>query len=406
MQCLEIQDLLSPYLDGVLNSSEGEEISAHLAACPNCRAEFEILCELVDALKALPELSPSPEFSAQILKNVSNLPPAAGKSRPLGASPGSFTRGSWSRVVALAAALVFTVSMTVLMYGMPGKRENVNQLFQTLIDQGQTDRGVILSDRDKEVADDHPNNDSNAGSGLESQHYADIADITAPGSVAPISGMNSTLLPAPGPAYSSSPGGEIISSEPLNNVPSNQENFKDSTPGSIIPQVMAVKEGNISRNVAYGNVPASIQDSAQKIIHTTSLHLDAGYDVQSKIKDLARSNGGQLSGYSGGGVLVMKVPVGQYENVVNSIQDLGQMTLSKMNREDVSKEYTVYETRLKELALNEQILLVALEKPGPSPASDTQAQLKEVREDLEYQKKQLTNLSSLVEYSTIELRLD
>jgi predicted anti-sigma-YlaC factor YlaD len=71
MQCLVVRELLSPYLDGVLSLAEQKEISAHLAVCPSCRAEFEILCDLVNILKDLPELSPSSGFSARVIKKCS-----------------------------------------------------------------------------------------------------------------------------------------------------------------------------------------------------------------------------------------------------------------------------------------------------------------------------------------------
>ena len=80
----------------------------------------------------------------------------------------------------------------------------------------------------------------------------------------------------------------------------------------------------------------------------------------------------------------MKVPAGQYETVVTSMQNLGKLTIGETNREDISNEYTAYEVRLKELAVQEQILLEAIEKYGNAPAPDITIQLEKVREDMEY----------------------
>ena len=67
MQCLKVRELLSP-ISTETSLAEQEEVSAHLAVCPSCRAEFELLSDLASILKDLPELSPTPGFSARVLK--------------------------------------------------------------------------------------------------------------------------------------------------------------------------------------------------------------------------------------------------------------------------------------------------------------------------------------------------
>ncbi|OPZ73896.1 MAG: hypothetical protein BWY80_00791 [Firmicutes bacterium ADurb.Bin456] len=177
--------------------------------------------------------------------------------------------------------------------------------------------------------------------------------------------------------------------------------FANSSRGLDVPRVMAVKEGVISKKVVYGNIPSSGQESEQKIVLNATLHLDVERDVRNEIELLARNSGVQLAGYPGGSTILMKVPAGQYENVVNSMQGLGKLTISKENRGDISSEYTAYEARLKELAEEEQRLLETMEMTRPLKASNVETKLKDIRRDMEYQKKQL----SLAEYSTIELCL-
>ncbi|MCL6479589.1 MAG: zf-HC2 domain-containing protein, partial [Peptococcaceae bacterium] len=60
MQCREIQELLSPFFDGELHSSEGKAVSNHLAVCPDCRAKWHALCDAVETIKSLPEVNPPP----------------------------------------------------------------------------------------------------------------------------------------------------------------------------------------------------------------------------------------------------------------------------------------------------------------------------------------------------------
>lgn len=98
----EIKDNLSAYFDGQLGPAETVEISAHVSACPGCRA-------------ALDELS---RLSAGVKNNLSAAAPAAMKERVL-ASAGAkkpLVRTS----TALAAALA--VIILALMAGIAAKR--------------------------------------------------------------------------------------------------------------------------------------------------------------------------------------------------------------------------------------------------------------------------------------------
>ena len=137
-----------------------------------------------------------------------------------------------------------------------------------------------------------------------------------------------------------------------------------------------------------------------------TLRLDGDGNVRSELESLAGSKGIQMAGYTDEGGMLMKVPAGQYETVVTSMQNLGKLTIGETNREDISNEYTAYEVRLKELAVQEQILLEAIEKYGNAPAPDITIQLEKVREDMEYCKKQLLTLSSQVEYAFIQINLE
>jgi hypothetical protein len=401
MQCLEVRELLSPYLDGVISFAEQEEISAHLAVCPNCRAEFEILCEMVSVLKNLPELSPSAGFSTRVLNKATALPPERRQRRSPGI-PGNFTRGIWVRVAALAAAFVFTFGIAILMQGTPWPKEVGKEILQTRVDRGQGEQGETGSgqSRDPAVCLDH-DPDGNSGPGRLSAPGP--AAFTGGGTIqggSPAGDPSGVLAPAAQPEGADLPAGQNTMAAQMNIPAANHgSSFADTSRGLDVPRVVAVKEGVISKKIAYGNVPPSSRESEQKIVRNATLHLDVEQDVRPEIEFLARNSGVQLAGYSGGGALLMKVPADQYENVVNSMHDLGRLTISKENEGDISSEYTAYETRLKELAEEEQILLEAMEKSGSPQASDVEEQLIDIRQDMEYQKKQL----SLAEYSTIEL---
>ena len=56
---------LVAYLEGELDSSTRETVSAHLADCESCRAEISRQRQLDAALAGLPRLEPSPGFEAR-----------------------------------------------------------------------------------------------------------------------------------------------------------------------------------------------------------------------------------------------------------------------------------------------------------------------------------------------------
>lgn len=99
----EIRKELSAYFDGQLGPAKTVEISAHVSACPECRA-------------ALDELS---ALSAGVKENFSAAAPAAMKERVL-ASAGTVKKPLLRASTVLAAA--FAVIILALVAGIAAKR--------------------------------------------------------------------------------------------------------------------------------------------------------------------------------------------------------------------------------------------------------------------------------------------
>lgn len=63
MDCIEARDKLLEAAEGELEQSEQSLLSAHLAGCPECRAEFEELQRAAEALRRFtPELAPRERY--------------------------------------------------------------------------------------------------------------------------------------------------------------------------------------------------------------------------------------------------------------------------------------------------------------------------------------------------------
>jgi len=68
---------VTAYVDGALDAARYPELEAHLAACPECRAQAEAERELRARLKALPPPTPSPELEARVRASLRRRPRAA-----------------------------------------------------------------------------------------------------------------------------------------------------------------------------------------------------------------------------------------------------------------------------------------------------------------------------------------
>lgn len=424
MQCREISELLSPYLDGVLDPSKGEDISAHLAVCPDCLEEWRALCEVVELFKTLPEVTPPPELRAKVINTIAASSLPALQKPGLGSFFRNVTWGHRFRVFAFAATVVFTVGITALMYGTPGSWGTKN-LF---LPQPSSNQKVIQDNFEKNnnPSPDFSNPDGTfKGSGTDSDtarnDRTDVVDNRLPDRIDPVTGVDNVLSPPANlqperPDIIQDPSNEKNTKymDQLNSLLDEQAHgdngFPSSTGALAAPQAMAIKEGAISQQAAFGYIPVSSKESL-KMVRSASLDLtvDNPAEAQVRIAEIARSNGGTLlEGDFDGGAITMKVPADRFKQAVNSIQEMGRATLRQIGAEDVSEKYSDYEARLRSLAAKEQKLLTEADNAGSATTTDAQtaqAKLAKVREDMERQKELISNLSNKVEMATIKIDL-
>lgn len=65
---------VTAYVDGALDAAQCPELQAHLASCPECRAQAEAERELRARLKALPAPTPAPELEARVRASLHARP--------------------------------------------------------------------------------------------------------------------------------------------------------------------------------------------------------------------------------------------------------------------------------------------------------------------------------------------
>jgi len=66
MDCAAIQELLSEYIDGTLDSKAKEAVEKHIAVCENCKQELVSLRAVVEELGALDQVKPPADFLEKI----------------------------------------------------------------------------------------------------------------------------------------------------------------------------------------------------------------------------------------------------------------------------------------------------------------------------------------------------
>ncbi|GAW92405.1 DUF4349 domain-containing protein [Calderihabitans maritimus] len=70
MKCEQIQELLSPYLDGVLEDETKAKVEEHLQHCSFCREELESLQATLNILHSLDQLTPPADFRSGLKKRL------------------------------------------------------------------------------------------------------------------------------------------------------------------------------------------------------------------------------------------------------------------------------------------------------------------------------------------------
>lgn len=100
MDCSRAQELFSDHLESALDPVLSRDLDAHLAGCEPCRALREALVQVLEQLRAAPELEPPEGLAQRAARAALATPPA-----PTGATLAAVPASVWLAAAALAAAL-------------------------------------------------------------------------------------------------------------------------------------------------------------------------------------------------------------------------------------------------------------------------------------------------------------
>ena len=117
LTCEEALERMSQALDGPLPLEERQALEEHLESCPECRAAYEALFQMEDALREIGETPAPAELSARVMEQIQAEAAPARRPAP------RWNRAGWRNLAGLAACAVLCLG---LWHGAGlGSRENV-----------------------------------------------------------------------------------------------------------------------------------------------------------------------------------------------------------------------------------------------------------------------------------------
>ena len=114
MQCKDAQEMLSAYIDGVLEENEMTAVEDHVRTCKICFNELTALQETVKLLNSLGEVAPPGGFRGQLLMRLKNMPENISREKVKGDGPKKFKTRHWfSGINKYLAAAVLMIGLGI-----------------------------------------------------------------------------------------------------------------------------------------------------------------------------------------------------------------------------------------------------------------------------------------------------
>lgn len=302
MQCHEVQELMSEYIDGVLDPSALERVDRHIEGCPECRSELDALKMVVDLVRDLPLVEPPPEFRPELRKRLETE-----AVRPV--NTGLIHRlasGRWSGIIALAASFILVIGLAAAWEGLPWNNETfgtrvesyaVKESAQDQSYSGPDESGVSLEGLAK----------SRQSKDLGQVAFDMTDDLTISEEKPKSTGITFDYAPAASPERAAAPGID---------------------PGSVQARKLAAGNGAsgvAARGTAVQPPPSEAEQPRQAVLDVKVEDMDRAVR---EVSGIAQKLGGTASVTPGteGRELVLSVPTGQFDQAVADIGRTGRVT--------------------------------------------------------------------------------
>ena len=369
MKCENIKELMSMYIDNEINEVDKAKFEKHIAQCPQCKEEYEILKNLVLECSEIDEVELPQDFIEEL--HIKLMEAKASKPSKL---TQFIRRANWKPAVgAVAAVLILAISINSLAGGKLMKQE---QSF-----------GSPMADR----------------GGNTAYEMATPAPAAAP--MTPEAKMKQSEV-----------GVEF--SESLSEADAKFNKSMPNTEGSNYLQITTtsgIAPEQVRKIIKNGNVSLKATDVNTKMQEITVLAQQSGGYVESSYVDnivqpiimdttqaakIARETTTMIAN------MTIKVPAEKFEGSFQTIIGMGKLINQSSNSNDITSQYRDIEARVTNLKVQEKNLQNIMTRA--TTVEDTlkvEVELNRVRTEIDIMTGNLKNWDQLVEYSTIYINM-
>lgn len=386
MQCQEVRDLLSAYMDEQLGSSQQQEVSAHIKVCEECRAELEELREAVGFLRQLPELPPPPEFRARLMQQIASE--FSGK--PAQTRIAYFFGRRWVRFVAAAVVICLALGITTLWYGLPAQWGKKNL--------------VQNSSKSETVAEQQLQKESGHVAGSAKPGNYGHEPVTGQSNLNITEQRKQVTANSPKAAVqetrdASTPVRDAGREVSIMAVPPTGDESQRPQDKPFLPPDREQEVKMMSLTPDQEEEP--LDKKSKKIIHVLNLTVEV--EDFTGAKDVISA---VLEQYEGSIIkeeektLTLGVPAQQFEPAVSEINDTVRVVGRRTEERDISGEYNDICLELKRLRAEEQQLA-----QKENLATGENERLEEIRNKIRAREKQLHDLNDFMNMKMLEIDL-
>jgi hypothetical protein len=358
MKCENIRELMSAYIDNEINEVDKAKLEKHIAQCPQCMEEYELLKDLVIECSQIDEVELPEDFREELHSRLLEA-----KSRKNKGIVDFIKKNKWKTATgAVAAVLIFAVSMNSLgMFkgGVPSTESPKGNA---------ATNGPMLGFKQDPLA-------------LDQQRTMSSGQELAPEAPAP--GFTNSM--------GDSRGAEARGLMAV--VTTSQQDAKIIKNGSLALKVKDV-QAIIQRIEDLVNQKGGRVDNSY-IDHIAGMPAPVPVDgTDAKEMTVQVAN------------ITIKVPAAYFEEVFKQIGEMGLLLNQSTSTNDVTYQYTDTQARMDNLKVQEQHLQQIMTKAANvKEILEVEAELNRVRTDIDLLTRELKNWDQQVNYSSIYINL-
>lgn len=150
MNCSQIQEMLSAYIDDFLDEFETAEVEKHVQTCAICQQELTDLRHTVSLLRSLGEVSPPENFHRQLMERIDKDTSADMANKHRAVKPRYKRSGVWMHIA--AAVLILGVGVGAWAYGENGPLHSYG-ISSAPDSRAKSEQRVALTEKSKPAAD-------------------------------------------------------------------------------------------------------------------------------------------------------------------------------------------------------------------------------------------------------------